>query len=115
MQSNFSTGIVLLRKEQSQGSNRTTRYQKNHVINSILAFLRSKGLNVEGSAKSSKSFCDIMAVLSGKPLEVKVIAKMLSQTQSRYKRSVENAGAFYVAVTNAEDFMDWYCKTILTL
>lgn len=96
------------KSKQRKGSNKSTHCQRSQAIKAIVALLRSKGLKAEGSAKTSKAFADVFADFSGKPLEVKVITKRLSPAQSQYRRAVENAGAYYVAVANAEDFRAWY-------
>lgn len=110
----FMSCIVLLRKVQSKGSNKSTHCLHSQVIKEITTFLRSKGIKAEGSANNPKAFADVFAELFGKPLEVKLIAKPLSPAQSQYKRSVESAGAFYVVVTNTEDFKAWYRETLKT-
>ena len=108
-QHNYTPNV--LPGQRDKGTKPSLLFQKSKVINSIVAYLRSNGLQADGSARTSKSFCDIMANISGKPLEAKVIAKRLSQAQSQYKRSIENAGGIYVAVTDAEESREWYRAT----
>ncbi|MEI7423578.1 MAG: hypothetical protein WCK18_15855 [Prolixibacteraceae bacterium] len=102
---NFISNVLF--EKQGKGNKKQLR-PKTKAINSIVAFLRSKGLKAEGVAKTSKAFADVMATLAGKPLEVKVGARRLSPAQLNYKRAIDNAGGLYVVTTNAEDFKAWY-------
>jgi len=109
VRNNYTANVLL--RPQNKGTKKSTRFPKSHIIQQIAAFIRSKGWSVSGSSPASsgnESFSDLMATIAGKPVELILGVRRLSQSQQNYKRSITTAGGIFLTVTSVQEFKEWY-------
>jgi hypothetical protein len=101
---------------QSERISNQGQYRDNtKVVTDVLGRKRTIGSGKWTKGQGTNGTADISAIYRGKSfkIEVKIGKDVMSQAQLKYKRDVENAGAFYIIARNFDDFINEFreiCK-----
>ncbi len=100
------TSNVLFQK-QDKGTKK--KFQKHHIANEIVSYIKSKGWEVTPSRSSRRRpFADLLTTIAGIPVEICLGLQRLTPAHQNYRRSITAAGGIFLVVTSANEFYEWY-------